>query len=989
MPNAPRPCVRVIPGPASVRSLCLAVVALVLAATTSTAAPWRATGVAVDSAATGQGTLRAVSDGRGGLIAAWVDTLSGSPDLRCQRIDSTGTTQWTANGVLVRSNALGISGLAIAPDGANGVLLAWVDGATVAQTKIRVQHLNSAGAAQWTAGGVVLTSLATSDTLQVTPSVDSDGSGGALVAWSEQRTPGNAADVYAQRVQSSGALGWGTGGVLMSVSTGVDADNQVNPHVLSDGVDGAYVSWEHLHGTTDTYFERLDGSGNTVWPQPYLPANSSQSRFAAMARLPGGDLGISWTSSSVLRGARLAAADGTTLADPTVASGLSTTMSSFGLVAKSNNEALLGYTNGTDDMRVVLLGTNGLVSSNGAARDSIALRPLDATSSPTLVPDGADGAYAVWASGGLVRAQHIGPSATRLWAAPATLTAGASPVQSYPVAGGGAFDLVAAWIDGRNAAGATGPDVYAQRVSPSGVAGAYYRVLATVAGGSGSLSPAAGRTWVVAGDSLRVRLTSSGGSHVDHLVVGATNLGAVPNYTFHAVKGDSTLSAYFAAGTVSGTIPVAANVYASFTIPGTLSLDTPAAAFANLMPYDDTKWRLGHWRADLASYVEPGSGLDHVVPGAGYWFLLPRDTTLAFTGSPVAEAEYSIALVGAPGSTRGWTQFGSPFRFPVAVSQLKLSQGPGVAITDPSNALTDHQVLAYDPSVPGTDPYRAAAVLHPGRAYWIWRDSTAGALNLRVPFEWNPNALRDTVPPGPNALWSLGVTAVAGTRASRIELGTALVAAGVRNPLSAHALPAGPGAEVSLVAHVPEWGGADESFRSVYRPDAADVAWDLDASAAAGLTQAELAFDLAGLPSGRRVVLSEPAAGWSREVTAGERVPLALSSTPRRLRLEVVTGTGALPVTPPATALRAAGPNPFRDATTLSFSLAHGGPLRWDVFDLAGRRVVSDTRTLAAGEHVVTWDGRDAAGRRLEPGLYLLRWQADGRSGTARLVRTE
>jgi hypothetical protein len=136
------------------------------------------------------------------------------------------------------------------------------------------------------------------------------------------------------------------------------------------------------------------------------------------------------------------------------------------------------------------------------------------------------------------------------------------------------------------------------------------------------------------------------------------------------------------------------------------------------------------------------------------------------------------------------------------------------------------------------------------------------------------------------------------------------------------------------------------------------------------------------------VRLSEPAAGWSREVTDGDPVTLALSGVARRLRLEVLAD-GPLVPTPRATALRAAGPNPFRESASLSFSIARGGPLRWDVFDLAGRRVVSGSRTVDAGEHVVTWDGRDDAGRRVEPGLYLLRWQADGRAGTARLVRTD
>jgi hypothetical protein len=124
-------------------------------------------------------------------------------------------------------------------------------------------------------------------------------------------------------------------------------------------------------------------------------------------------------------------------------------------------------------------------------------------------------------------------------------------------------------------------------------------------------------------------------------------------------------------------------------------------------------------------------------------------------------------------------------------------------------------------------------------------------------------------------------------------------------------------------------------------------------------------------------------------VSAGDDVPLVLSSSPRHLRLEVLSGGPVTPGTPRTTALRAAGPNPFRDATTLSFTLAHAGPLRWEVFDLAGRRVASGARTFDPGEHVISWDGRDQGGRRVEPGLYLLRWQADGRAGAVRLIRMD
>jgi len=88
--------------------------------------------------------------------------------------------------------------------------------------------------------------------------------------------------------------------------------------------------------------------------------------------------------------------------------------------------------------------------------------------------------------------------------------------------------------------------------------------------------------------------------------------------------------------------------------------------------------------------------------------------------------------------------------------------------------------------------------------------------------------------------------------------------------------------------------------------------------------------------------------------------------------------------------LRAARPNPFRDATSLGFDLPGEASVRMDVFDAAGRRV----RTLAtgrrpAGAHEVAWDGRDAAGRTVAPGVYFWRVRADGATRSGKVGRVE
>lgn len=80
-------------------------------------------------------------------------------------------------------------------------------------------------------------------------------------------------------------------------------------------------------------------------------------------------------------------------------------------------------------------------------------------------------------------------------------------------------------------------------------------------------------------------------------------------------------------------------------------------------------------------------------------------------------------------------------------------------------------------------------------------------------------------------------------------------------------------------------------------------------------------------------------------------------------------------------------PNPFRAATALLYDLPQAGPVRADVFDLAGRRLRTlVSETLAAGPHEVRWDGTTDDGRHAAAGVYWVRLEAGGRATTQKVV---
>lgn len=92
-------------------------------------------------------------------------------------------------------------------------------------------------------------------------------------------------------------------------------------------------------------------------------------------------------------------------------------------------------------------------------------------------------------------------------------------------------------------------------------------------------------------------------------------------------------------------------------------------------------------------------------------------------------------------------------------------------------------------------------------------------------------------------------------------------------------------------------------------------------------------------------------------------------------------------VAPGRTMLAPAAPNPFRQSSTLAFSLARGGDVELAIYSVDGRRV----RTLArgfmdVGEYRMTWDGRDDSGAPVAAGMFFARLSAPQGQFTKSLV---
>lgn len=256
-------------------------------------APWPANGVVVASATKDQRYPQLVTDGAGGFIAAWEDKRDsgGSKfDVYAQRINASGSALWTVNGVLVKGDTNDSKKPQIVSDGSGGAILFWDEGGT----SVYGQRLDPNGALLWTASGVV---VAETTGEQFSPVPVADSAGGAFVVFGDNR--GGTDDLYAQHVKADGTSTWTANGVPVVVVT----DTQGTPQVALDGSGGIVVLWrDGRNGATtgnDLYTQRLDSTGATQWASGGLPlvnATADQTPFGLL-RTATGDYIAAWNDS--------------------------------------------------------------------------------------------------------------------------------------------------------------------------------------------------------------------------------------------------------------------------------------------------------------------------------------------------------------------------------------------------------------------------------------------------------------------------------------------------------------------------------------------------------------------------------------------------------------------------------------------------------------------------------------------------------------------
>jgi flagellar hook assembly protein FlgD len=80
-------------------------------------------------------------------------------------------------------------------------------------------------------------------------------------------------------------------------------------------------------------------------------------------------------------------------------------------------------------------------------------------------------------------------------------------------------------------------------------------------------------------------------------------------------------------------------------------------------------------------------------------------------------------------------------------------------------------------------------------------------------------------------------------------------------------------------------------------------------------------------------------------------------------------------------------PNPASGATDIQFSLVADERIELSIYDLSGRSVRSLAKgTFSAGPNTVHWDGLDANGHPVAPGIYMARLKGTHTQATHNVV---
>lgn len=135
----------------------------------------------------------------------------------------------------------------VVSDGSGGIITAWGDNRNVNDTKIYVQRYNNAGIPQWQPNGVMLSSTQNGvNDMHAIP----DGSGGAIICWRESRNA-TVAMYYTRKINSAGVPQWTSEVGVTEPYIASNDDERVD--IVSDGNGGVFLAYKRYNNAVSKF----------------------------------------------------------------------------------------------------------------------------------------------------------------------------------------------------------------------------------------------------------------------------------------------------------------------------------------------------------------------------------------------------------------------------------------------------------------------------------------------------------------------------------------------------------------------------------------------------------------------------------------------------------------------------------------------------------------------------------------------------------------
>lgn len=226
---------------------------------------WTSLGIPIAVEAEDQDDLVVVGTSSGGAYIAWEDDRVGiDDDIYAQYVNPSGVIQWTLNGIPICTASESQGDLKGINDGNDAMILSWTDYRNF-EVDVFAQKVNILGQIQWQVNGNPV--IYANSEIQGRGDLCSDGAGGAIITWQDQRGPEQ--NIYCQRVNATGSIKWDSDGYKVYYG---DADTR-GPRIVSDSEGGSIMVWYHYESTLD-YGYRAQRVFNGK-PYSNNPANQS------------------------------------------------------------------------------------------------------------------------------------------------------------------------------------------------------------------------------------------------------------------------------------------------------------------------------------------------------------------------------------------------------------------------------------------------------------------------------------------------------------------------------------------------------------------------------------------------------------------------------------------------------------------------------------------------------------------------------------------